>query len=155
MVGVNTPGPCWTKSLKSLEPPPSVYRELSEPPPLMPENISVPPLNIFTPPPPRHNKCTFPKKPLNDESVFDKCKMNRVDQRSYLSKKRKEEYTLYYSKLREESGNFTSKCVPGVPRAQQWRKRRKRLKFRCMAKGKKKVELMQILQYGRGAVLGE
>ena len=31
-VGVNTPGPCWTKTLKSLEPRPSVYRELSEPP---------------------------------------------------------------------------------------------------------------------------
>jgi hypothetical protein len=59
MVGVNTPGPCWIKPLKSLEPPPSVHRENFRAPPLLPENISVPPLNILTPPP-RHNKCTFP-----------------------------------------------------------------------------------------------
>ena len=42
MVGVNTPGPCWTKTLKSLEPP-LQYIENFQSPPLMPENISVPP----------------------------------------------------------------------------------------------------------------
>ena len=50
MVGVNTPGPCWTKTLKSLEPPPFSISRTFRAPPLMPENISVPPLNIFIPP---------------------------------------------------------------------------------------------------------
>jgi hypothetical protein len=47
MVGVNTPGPCWTKTLKSLEPPLQYIENFQSPPPLMPENISVPPFNIF------------------------------------------------------------------------------------------------------------
>ena len=46
--GVNTPGPCWTKTLKSLEPPFSISRTFRALPPLMPEHISVPP----SPPPP-------------------------------------------------------------------------------------------------------
>ena len=40
--------------------PPSVYRELSEPL-FNARKYFGAPLNIFIPPSPRHNKCTFPK----------------------------------------------------------------------------------------------
>jgi hypothetical protein len=70
MVGVNTPGPCWTKTLKSLEsPPPFSISRTFRPPSLLLENISVPPLTSLSPP--RHNKCTFANiKPLFCKYIY-------------------------------------------------------------------------------------
>jgi hypothetical protein len=52
MVGVNSPDPCWTKTLKSLEPP-HQYIENFQSSPFNARKYfgALPPLNIFTPPP--------------------------------------------------------------------------------------------------------
>ena len=59
MVGVNTPAGQDQNFEKFRAPPPtSVYRELSEP--FNARKYFGARLNIFTPPPPRHNKFSFP-----------------------------------------------------------------------------------------------
>ena len=50
MVGVNTPGPCWTKTLKSLEPPLQYIENFQSPPFNARKYFGAPPLTSSSPP---------------------------------------------------------------------------------------------------------